>query len=659
MRPQRFLLAALALVLAALAPAQQRLTPAKDANESLQSQGAARLNLSLQRFRELANRQPSLHVSARGNLVYKCARPRRAPVSARIVGDDNSTFLSPPAQPLTQAQVLSLHSRPGATRVIYLDFNGHTITDSDWNEGLDPSIQVAPFDIDGVPGRFSAAELVIIQQIWRRVAEDYAPFDVDITTEDPGINGIISGDGVDPRFGVRALIGDDATYIGEADPVGLLGLALLGTYGGARDNPALVFSVAHGTDYALIADTISHEVGHTLGLEHHGSDIGGVVEEYYAGHGIWAPIMGSGPSNAVSQWSRGEYANANNPDQDDIAVISTFIPVATSDHPSDKAAADAAAIVLPGDTLMGTLRSAGDTAWYRFAAMPGVATFTGSVSSLGPNLKVGLSVIDAAGNVLGSSTPNLRPLSASLTVTLPAYGEYYLEVDGVGYLDADTGFTDYGSLGRYSVSGNWTVNRAPLASTGGSTPLMGRRPLRVNLDGRGSIDGDGAIASYVWTFSDGTPSINASTATVNFATAGTRTATLTVTDDIGATHSTSIVVTATEGTSFARPMSIVAGSTSWVASSRNSGRATATFRVADSAGRPLPGVTVTASVSGLRDAYVSAVSDRAGNATLSTAEIPAASRGSVSFTVRSATLAPYEYLGPSRDKVRYPVTLRR
>ncbi len=41
-----------------------------------------------------------------------------------------------------------------------------------------------PCDFDGTPG-FSAAEQTNIYAIWRAVAEDFAAFDVDVTTEDP------------------------------------------------------------------------------------------------------------------------------------------------------------------------------------------------------------------------------------------------------------------------------------------------------------------------------------------------------------------------------------------------------------------------------------------------------------------------------------------
>ena len=37
------------------------------------------------------------------------------------------------AAPYPYAQTFALHSRPGSSRVIYLDFNGETITGTAWN----------------------------------------------------------------------------------------------------------------------------------------------------------------------------------------------------------------------------------------------------------------------------------------------------------------------------------------------------------------------------------------------------------------------------------------------------------------------------------------------------------------------------------------------
>ena len=83
------------------------------------------------------------------------------------------------ADPAT-SEAFKLHSRPGAPRVILLDFTGHTTTGTAWNywsTGGNP-IVTPPFDMDGNRSSFSAAELQTIITTWRYVAEDYAPFDV-------------------------------------------------------------------------------------------------------------------------------------------------------------------------------------------------------------------------------------------------------------------------------------------------------------------------------------------------------------------------------------------------------------------------------------------------------------------------------------------------
>lgn len=68
-----------------------------------------------------------------------------------------------------------------------------------------------------------------------------------------------------------------------------------------------------------IAETITHESGHSLGLEHHG--IG--TEEYYFGNGVWCPIMGgASPIRLLLQWSDGSYNGANNSQQKDAEKIS-------------------------------------------------------------------------------------------------------------------------------------------------------------------------------------------------------------------------------------------------------------------------------------------------------------------------------------------------
>lgn len=632
--------------------AQSRgLVKARDAEDDRVSRAATSLRISVDDLKRLARRDGDLHVSATGNLFYACRRqPGRA--GARVVVADNSAFTA--NAPYALDQTFRLHSRPGSTKVLYLDFDGHTITGTRWNEDPDigsPVIVIPPFSTDNNPAAFSNAERTIIQQVWRRVAEDFAPFDVDVTTEEPTADALLRSDDADTSYGVRALVGGDAEDLSpQLGGMGILGIAQFGAFGADVDTPVLNFSEAHGTDWAMLADTVSHETGHALNLFHHGSDQDG---EYYRGHGNWAPIMGSGPSTSVSQWSRGDYAGATNPTQDDLAVISELIPLAPIDHPVN---ALEALVLSRGDLAAGTILNAGDTAWYQIEAGGGKLTLSGTPSFLGPNLKVGLTLLDGNGQVVASSSQTTASMSASLTYTVPTAGTYYAVVDGIGYRTVNTGFTDYASVGRFSLTGSWALNQAPIASTAGSTPLLGGFPLTVAFNGSSSFDFDGAVESYSWEFGDGASSTLANPTHV-YTAPGNYTAVLTVRDALGATSSSSVVVTVAPRPIANRPMRVLAMTPSWVALSRTSGAAQCLVRVVDSAGRPLPGVTLTASVQGLDSATVTVVTDRMGNATLRSAALPTTLRGTVTFTVRNVTLPGYTYL-PALNKVNVS-TVRR
>lgn len=83
-------------------------------------------------------------------------------------------------------------------------------------------------------------------------------------------------------------------------------------------------------------------------------------------------------------------------------------------------------------------------------------------------------------------------------------------------------------------------NTAPVADAGADqTVIIGES---VTFDGTGSFDSDGTIASFDWTFGDG-GSANGAIVGHVYATAGSFTATLTVTDDDGATSDDTAVIT--------------------------------------------------------------------------------------------------------------------
>ncbi|HET6989317.1 MAG TPA: hypothetical protein VFI00_22000, partial [Kribbella sp.] len=65
-----------------------------------------------------------------------------------------------------------LHSKPGSNRVIYLDFDGHTITGTAWNTGGKPAtVNVTAYDTDGNPNNWSTAEQDVVRDVWARVSE--------------------------------------------------------------------------------------------------------------------------------------------------------------------------------------------------------------------------------------------------------------------------------------------------------------------------------------------------------------------------------------------------------------------------------------------------------------------------------------------------------
>lgn len=99
-----------------------------------------------------------------------------------------------------------------------------------------------------------------------------------------------------------------------------------------------------------------------------------------------------------------------------------------------------------------------------------------------------------------------------------------------------------------TVTGGGGGNQSPVAEANG--PYGGTAGQPVSFSSAGSSDPDGSIASYAWSFSDGGTS-NVANPSKSFAAAGSYTATLTVTDNLGATASDQATVTITAGSSSA------------------------------------------------------------------------------------------------------------
>lgn len=449
--------------------------------------------------------------------------------------------------------VFALHSNPEATRVVFLDFDGHTISGTAWNSG-GTTLQARPFDLDGNPSSFSSAERSAIAEIWHRVAEDFAAFDIDVTTEQPATFGPLTG---------RVLITSKTDAHGAAMPYNNAGgVAYIDVWGYSSYptyySPALVYydNLANGTTY--IAEASAHEFGHNLGLSHDGSS----GTTYYAGHGSgatsWAPIMGNSYYNNVTQWSRGEYSGANNT-QDDIAIIAAKLQQKADDHAGTAGAATPLEVEADGQILAsnpetdpfntyavnkGAIEYLGDQDMFSFNAgagnleinvLPAWDAFYRD-SRRGANLDIEASLLDADGNLLASSDPT-SDTYASLTANVPG-GTYYLVVTGVG----NGNYSDYASMGQYFITGTVVPGEAvsfpPVADF--SFACSG---LTCNFVD-GSSDKDGSVVAWSWNFGDGNSS-TARSPSHSFAQAKTYNVELRVTDDDGLTAQRTISVPVT------------------------------------------------------------------------------------------------------------------
>ncbi len=356
-----------------------------------------------------------------------------------------------------QAQVPKLSSYPSASAVIFLDFDGHTVDGTMWN--WNGPVYCAASGFDNTQ----------ITTVYNRVAEDFRPFDVNITTDSAQFLA------APLKRRIRAII--TASYEWTGIQAG--GIAAMGSFTWGDDTPCFVFSSLLKFNTKNIAEASSHEAGHTLGLSHQAVYTPDCekVTDYYGGQGSgqigWAPIMGAGYYQNTTQWYNGTnpYGCANY--QNDLDMIASKLPYRKDDHANTFTAATLAVFSNNQFIITGVVERSTDQDMIKFA-VPATGhfhleanPFSVGAGNSGSNLDMQVTLYNQTR--ADSAVYNPGTLLNSVIDTNLVAGTYYLKVEGKGNIFA----SNYASLGQFKLQAKLTAG----------VPL----PLRVlKLNGRSS-----------------------------------------------------------------------------------------------------------------------------------------------------------------------------
>jgi hypothetical protein len=377
------------------------------------------------------------------------------------------------------------HSRPGAPNVVYLDFDGESVSNSAWRSS---TIVAEPYDIDGSPSTFSPQEIAIIHEIWQRVSEDYTSWNIDVTTERPSVFTSKTGH-------VIITYGDSSMPSGGAG-----GIAYIDVFGDSDYNfyrPAWVYYNNLGTYTAQpIAEATSHEFGHNLGLSHDGTTVipsGQNQAEYYFGYGSgstsWAPIMGAAYYKSVTQWSKGDYPNANN-FQDDVAIITSKLGlVANPTNTFKKSSTSNCPTFLSGSGIVRSTTVPSQWTLKLAAASDVTIKAVPNLYKAGADLDINLSLYTSLNTLKATAAPN-GDTSASITVKALPAGTYTIRVKSSG--DTTTPYPTYASMGSYTITACVSTYTAQEIAVGAPirvpSPTPSSNPSTTNLRPRLAID---------------------------------------------------------------------------------------------------------------------------------------------------------------------------
>jgi len=356
----------------------------------------------------------------------------------------------------------TLNSYPVAVSTIYLDFDGQDVNSSMWNYGT-------PFA--AAPATMTDAQ---ITEAFNRVSEDFRPFNINVTTE---LAKFLAAP-LDQR--IRVIVTPTSSWYPS-----VAGIAYITSFTWGDDTPCFVFSDRLLNDGKRVAEAISHETGHSLGLYHQSSYTSScsLTSSYHTGIGTgttsWGPIMGNVASKNLTQWNFGPTPNGCAFLQDNLSIITTtngftYRPDDFGDIYSTAGIVNVASNVF---SKVGVISTSADRDIFRFdLTQRGKFNLNADPYSVGngytgANLDVKIELQDSKGTTIRVYDV-ADSVNARIDTTLAA-GTYYIIVDGTGNVNSTN---DYGSLGSYSLTGTYTgtttTTTTTISTTNNSTDII-------------------------------------------------------------------------------------------------------------------------------------------------------------------------------------------
>jgi hypothetical protein len=200
--------------------------------------------------------------------------------------------------------------------VIFLDADGAIIKNTYWNWD-------GPFD--AAPSGLTLQQLNAVKQ---SVQDDFSPWLVEVTFDERVYKATA------PFFRTRCVITQNSDFYCGKDFICAGGVAYIGSAFWGEDVPCFVFTNGTGGDEKYTAEAVSHEIGHTLGLQHQSvwDNSCELLYQYNEGYGYgpisFTPIMGVSYYNRITNWFTGTSAWGCTDIQNDFASISAYVPMA-------------------------------------------------------------------------------------------------------------------------------------------------------------------------------------------------------------------------------------------------------------------------------------------------------------------------------------------